>query len=196
MGAERFFNIKCRVSGLTPDAAVVVATVRALKSHSGKYRVVAGRPLPDAMLAENPEDVLIGAANLRKQLENIRAHGVEPVVAINAMPSDFPSERAAIAEVAASMGVRSAVGTHFADGGRGAAEIAEAVAEVAAAPDDFRFLYPVRGVAQGEDRGPRDQDLRRRRRRLRPARRAASSTATSGTGSATSRSASPRRSTR
>ena len=142
MGAERFFNIKCRVSGLTPDAAVVVATVRALKSHSGKYRVVAGRPLPEAMLAENPEDVLIGAANLRKQLENIRAHGVEPVVAINAMPSDFPSERAAIAEVAASMGVRSAVGTHFADGGRGAAEIAEAVAEVAAAPNDFHFLYP------------------------------------------------------
>ena len=125
-----------------PDAAVVVATVRALKSHSGKYRVVAGRPLPEAMLAENPEDVLAGAANLRKQLENIRAHGVEPVVAINAMPSDFPSERAAIAEVAASMGVRSAVGTHFADGGRGAAEIAEAVAEVAAQPSDFHFLYP------------------------------------------------------
>jgi formate--tetrahydrofolate ligase len=142
MGAERFFNIKCRVSGLTPDAAVVVATVRALKSHSGKYRVVAGRPLPEGMLAENPEDVLVGAANLRKQLENIRAHGVEPVVAINAMPSDFPSERAAIAEVAASMGVRSAVGTHFAEGGRGAAEIAEAVAEVAAVPNDFHFLYP------------------------------------------------------
>jgi len=142
MGAERFFNIKCRVSGLAPDAAVVVATVRALKSHSGKYRVVAGRPLPDGMLAENPEDVLLGAANLRKQLENIRAHGIEPVVAINAMPSDFASERAAIAEVAASMGVRSAVGTHFADGGRGAAEIAEAVAEAASQPADFRFLYP------------------------------------------------------
>jgi formate--tetrahydrofolate ligase len=71
------------------------------------------------MLAENPEDVLIGAANLRKQLENIRAHGIEPVVAINAMPSDFRSERAAIAEVAASLGVRSAIGTHFADVGRG-----------------------------------------------------------------------------
>ena len=142
MGAERFFNIKCRVSGLTPDAAVVVATVRALKSHSGKYRVVAGRPLPEGMLAENPDDVHVGAANLRKQLENIRAHGIEPVVAINAMPSDFPSERAAIAEVAASMGVRSAVGTHFADGGRGAAEIAEAVAEVTAKPGNFHFLYP------------------------------------------------------
>jgi formate--tetrahydrofolate ligase len=142
MGAERFFNIKCRVSGLAPDAAVVVATVRALKSHSGKYRVVAGRPLPEGMLAENPEDVLVGGANLRKQLENIRAHGIEPVVAINAMPSDFPSERAAIAEVAASMGVRSAVGTHFADGGRGAAEIAEAVTEVTAKPGNFHFLYP------------------------------------------------------
>jgi formate--tetrahydrofolate ligase len=142
MGAERFFNIKCRVSGLQPDAAVMVATVRALKSHSGKYRVVAGRPLPEDMLKENPEDVLMGAANLRKQLENIRAHGIEPVVAINAMPSDFPSEQAAIGEVAASMGIRSAVGTHFADGGRGAAEIAEAVNEVASKPSNFHFLYP------------------------------------------------------
>ncbi len=142
MGAERFFNIKCRVSGLQPDAAVVVATVRALKAHSGKYHVVAGRPLPEDMLAENPDDVAAGAANLRKQLENIRAHGVEPVVAINAMPSDFPSEQAAIHEVAASMGIRSAVGTHFADGGRGAAEIAEAVAEVTSKPSGFHFLYP------------------------------------------------------
>jgi formate--tetrahydrofolate ligase len=103
MGAERFFNIKCRVSGLRPDAAVVVATVRALKSHSGRYRVVAGRPLPEEMLTENPDDVHRGGANLRKQLENIRVHGVEPVVAINAMPGDFPSERDAIGEIAASM---------------------------------------------------------------------------------------------
>ena len=94
------------------------------------------------MLQENPEDVAIGAANLRKQLENIRAHGVEPVVAINAMPSDFQSERDAIHELAASMGVKSAVGTHFADGGRGAAEIAEAVAEVASRPNGFHHLYP------------------------------------------------------
>jgi formate--tetrahydrofolate ligase len=144
MGAERFFNIKCRVSGLTPDAAVVVATVRALKAHSGKYRVVAGRPLPEAMLEENPEDVQTGAANLRKQLENVRAHGVEPVVAINSMPTDFSSEHAAIAELAASMGIKSAVCTHFAEGGRGAAELAEAVAEVAAKPNDFHHLYPSR----------------------------------------------------
>jgi len=142
MGAERFFNIKCRVSGLRPDAAVVVATVRALKSHSGKYRVVAGRPLPEEMLAENPDDVLVGAANLRKQLENVRAHGVEPVVAINSMPTDFASEHAAIRELAASMGVRSAVCTHFAQGGRGAAELAEAVAEVTSTPASFHHLYP------------------------------------------------------
>ena len=138
MGAERFFNIKCRVSGLTPDAAVVVTTVRALKAHSGRHRVVAGRPLPAAMLEENPEEVLLGAANLRKQLENVRAHGVNPVVAINAMPGDFASEHAAIREVADAMGVRSAICTHFADGGRGAAELAEAVAEAAEEPGEFR----------------------------------------------------------
>jgi len=141
MGAERFFNIKCRASGLTPDAAVVVATVRALKAHSGKYKIVAGRPLPEDLLAENPDDVLAGAANLRKQIENVRIHGVSPVVAINAFPTDHPSEHNAIREVAEQMGARSAVCTHFADGGMGAAELAEAVAEAANEPTDFRFLY-------------------------------------------------------
>src|SRR6266581_221860 len=110
MGAERFFNIKCRVSGLVPDAAVVVTTVRALKAHSGRHAVVAGRPLPPALLAENPDEVHIGGANLRRQLQNVRLHGVTPVVAINAMPGDFRSEHEAIREIATSMGVRSAVG--------------------------------------------------------------------------------------
>ena len=141
MGAERFFNIKCRASGLRPDAAVVVATVRALKAHSGKYKIVAGKPLPEDLLAENPDDVLAGAANLRKQIENVRLHGVSPVVAINAFPTDHPSEHDAIREVAAAAGARSAVCTHFADGGRGAAELAEAVAEAADEPTEFRFLY-------------------------------------------------------
>ncbi len=141
MGAERFFNIKCRASGLTPDAAVVVATVRALKAHSGKYKIIAGRPLPEDLLSENPDDVLAGAANLRKQIENVRIHGVSPVVAINAFPTDHPSEHRAIREVAEQMGARSAVCTHFADGGRGAAELAEAVSEAAEEPSDFRFLY-------------------------------------------------------
>jgi formate--tetrahydrofolate ligase len=142
MGAERFFNIKCRTSGLRPDAAVIVVTVRALKAHSGKYKIVAGRPLPEPMLAENPADVADGAANLRKQIHNIRLHGVSPVVAINAFPTDHLSEHQAITEIAASQGARSAVCTHFADGGAGAAELAEAVAEAAAEPSQFRFLYP------------------------------------------------------
>ena len=142
MGAERFFNIKCRTSGLRPDAAVVVATVRALKAHSGKYKVVAGKPLPPDLLAENPDDVLAGAANLRKQLENVALHGVPPVVAINAFPTDHPSEHDAIRAVADDMGARSAVCTHFAGGGRGAVELAEAVAEAAGQPGRFGFLYP------------------------------------------------------
>jgi len=141
MGAERFFNIKCRVSGLRPDAAVIVATVRALKAHSGKHRIVAGRPLPPALLAENPAEVAEGGANLRKQIENVRLHGVTPVVAINAMPEDFASEHAAITEIAESLGVRSAICRNFTEGGRGAADLAEAVVEAADEPSDFRFLY-------------------------------------------------------
>jgi formate--tetrahydrofolate ligase len=142
MGAERFFNIKCRTSGLRPDAAVVVATVRALKVHSGRYQVRAGKPLPDELLAEQPDAVHEGGANLRKQIENVRLHGVTPVVAINAFPTDHDTEHKAVREVAEELGVRTAVCTHFADGGRGAAELAEAVAEAADEPGDFRQLYP------------------------------------------------------
>jgi formate--tetrahydrofolate ligase len=142
MGAERFFNIKSRTSGLTPNAAVVVATVRALKAHSGKYKVVAGKPLPEDLLAENPDDVAAGGANLRKQIENIRLHGVSPVVAINAFPTDHPSEHQMIRDIAAEQGARSALCTHFADGGRGAIELAEAVAEAADEPSNYAPLYP------------------------------------------------------
>jgi formate--tetrahydrofolate ligase len=141
MGAERFFNIKCRASGLEPDAAVVVATVRALKVHSGRFRVVAGRPLPPEMVKENPDDVWAGAANLRKQVENIKIHGVTPVVAINAFPTDHPSEQAAVREIAEELGVRSAVCNNFAEGGRGATELAEVVSEAANEPSSFHFLY-------------------------------------------------------
>ena len=142
MGAERFFNIKCRTSGLSPDAAIVVATVRALKVHSGQYRVVAGRPLPPELFDENPDHVHAGGANLRKQIENIRLHGVSPVVAVNAFAGDHESEHAAIREIAAAAGARCAVTNHFADGGPGAVELAEAVIEAADEPTDFRFLYP------------------------------------------------------
>jgi formate--tetrahydrofolate ligase len=120
----------------------VVTTVRALKAHSGKHRIVAGKPLPPDLLAENPDEVHVGGVNLRKQIENVRAHGVTPVVAINSMPEDFTSEHNAIAEIAAAMGVRSAVCSHFANGGQGAVALAEAVAEAADEPGDFAFLYP------------------------------------------------------
>ena len=142
MGAERFFNIKCRTSGLIPSAAVVVATVRALKAHSGKYKIVAGRPLPEDLLAENPDDVAAGAANLRKQIANIRLHGVPAVVAINAFPTDHASEHEIIRQIAAEENARAAVSTHFSDGGRGAVELAEAVEEATAEPSDYHVLYP------------------------------------------------------
>ncbi|MFN5602390.1 MAG: formate--tetrahydrofolate ligase, partial [Acidimicrobiaceae bacterium] len=141
MGAERFFNIKCRVSGMTPDAAVLVATVRALKAHSGRYKVVAGKPLPAAMLEENPSDVVAGLPNLLKQIENVKVHGVSPVVAINAFPGDFASEHAVIREAAEAIGARVAVCTHFADGGAGAVDLARAVIEACDEHTDFRFLY-------------------------------------------------------
>ena len=142
MGAERFFNIKCRTSGEAPDAAVLVATVRALKAHSGAYRLATGRPLPPELYAERPDEVHAGAANLRKQIDNIRLHGVTPVVAVNAFAGDHASEHAAILEIAAEAGVRAVVCTPFTDGGAGAAELAEAVAEAADQPSEFRLLYP------------------------------------------------------
>ncbi|MDH3706695.1 MAG: formate--tetrahydrofolate ligase, partial [Acidimicrobiia bacterium] len=142
MGAERFFNIKCRYSGLAPDAAVLVATVRGLKAHSGNHRIVAGKPLPDALLAENPDEVHAGGDNLRKQLENMQIHGVTPVVAINRFPDDHDADIAAIGEIAAEYGARAAVTTHFVDGGAGAADLATAVAEAAEEPSDFAVLYP------------------------------------------------------
>ena len=141
MGAERFFNIKCPTSGLVPDAAVVVATVRALKAHSGVHRVVAGKALPEAMLRENPEEVLAGADNLRKQVHNVALHGVTPVVAINAFPGDYDSEYDAIRSVCEQLGVRCAVTTHFAHGGKGALELADAVVDAANEPSNFHPLY-------------------------------------------------------
>ena len=141
MGAERFFNIKCRVSGLVPDAAVVVATVRALKAHSGAHRIVAGRALPAAMMAESPDEVLTGGTNLAKQIENVKIHGVTPVVAINAFPGDHESEYDAIRSIADSLGVRCAVTRHFAEGGAGATELAHAVVEAADETSRYQPLY-------------------------------------------------------
>lgn len=137
MGAERFFNVKCRVSGLTPSAAVLVVTVRALKTHSGRFRVVPGRPLPPEMLEENPDDVRAGADNLRKHIDIVKGFGVSPVVAINVFPSDFDSELEAIREIAEAAGARVARSTHVAHGGKGAAELARTV--VAACEEGTQF---------------------------------------------------------
>ena len=141
MGAERFFNIKCRYSGLVPDAAVLVATVRGLKAHSGKHRIVAGRPLPAALLEENPDEVHAGGDNLRKQLENMKIHGVTPVVAINEFPGDNAGDLLAIEQIAAEYGARSARCTHFSNGGVGAAELASAVDDAASEDSSFAPLY-------------------------------------------------------
>jgi formate--tetrahydrofolate ligase len=143
MGAEKFFDIKCRASGLAPDAAVVVATVRALKMHGGIGKIVAGKPLDPALLEENVEAVRAGAGNLAKQIENVLLFGVPAVVAINSFPTDTPGEVEAIKEVAMAAGASSAVvATHFTDGGSGAADLAEAVWAAASSPSQFQLLYP------------------------------------------------------
>ncbi len=142
IGAEKFFNIKSRYSGLTPDAAVLVVTVRALKAHSGRYRVVAGKPLPPEMLELNVADVEAGAANMVRHIENIKKHGVTPVVAINVFGSDHDAEIDAIKRIAEEAGALGAArATHHADGGKGAAEVAEMVVSAAEQPSEFRFLY-------------------------------------------------------
>ena len=141
MGAERFVNIKCRLSGLQPHAAVVVTTVRAMKLHSGRHRVVAGRPLPDAMLAENPDDVRAGAANLLKHLDIVHSFGLIPVVAVNVFPQDHPSELQEIVDIAAAAGVRCRLATHVVDGGPGAVELARAVVEACEQPSEVRYTY-------------------------------------------------------
>jgi formate--tetrahydrofolate ligase len=128
MGAEKFFDIKCRASGLAPDAAVIVATVRALKMHGGVGKIIAGKPLDPALSTENVAAVTAGAQNLVKQIENVRAFGIPVVVAVNAFPTDTAAEHEAICSVALAAGARAAVvTTHFTDGGAGAATLAEAV---------------------------------------------------------------------
>ena len=144
MGAEKFFDIKCRASGLRPDGAVVVATIRALKMHGGVGKIVAGKPLDPALLAENVEAVRAGGANLAKQIENVLVFHVPTVVAINAYPTDTPAEIAAVQEVALAAGARAAVvARHFTDGGAGAEDLARAVWDATSdgAPD-FELLYP------------------------------------------------------
>ena len=144
IGAEKFFNLKCRASGLRPDAAVLVVTVRALKLHSGRHRVVAGKALPPAMLECNVAEVELGAVNMIRQIENVKRHGVTPVVAINVFESDHPEELAAIQRIAVEAGALGAAqARHHALGGAGAVELAEMIVSAAQTPSTFRFLYDV-----------------------------------------------------
>jgi formate--tetrahydrofolate ligase len=144
MGAEKFFDIKCRASGIRPDAAVVVATIRALKMHGGVGKIVAGKPLDPALLAENVEAVTKGSENLAKQIENVRLYNVPVVVAINAFPTDTPAEVEAVKAVSMAAGARAAVvANHWASGGEGAADLAKAVwAAAEEGAPDFKLLYP------------------------------------------------------
>jgi formate--tetrahydrofolate ligase len=142
IGAEKFFNIKCRVSGLSPDAAVVVTTVRAMKAQTGKHRISPGRPIPAALHAESPDEVVAGADNLRRHIQIVRRHGVTPVVAINHFPTDHDSEHRAIGAVCDDLGVPWAVCYPHGGGGAGVADLARRVEEACAAPASFRHLYP------------------------------------------------------
>ena len=144
MGMEKFFDIKCRVSGLKPDCVVMVATVRALKTHGGGPKVVAGRPLDPAYTEENLPLLRAGMANLKSHIASTRSFGVPVVVAINKFPTDSKHEHDLIKEISLAAGATSAVTTdHHAKGGDGALELAEAVVEACDQPGDFSYLYPL-----------------------------------------------------
>jgi len=144
MGAEKFFNIKCRVSGLKPDAAVVVATIRALKVHSGRFKVIPGKPLPEEMLKEDVSAIEEGIGNLRRHIENVGKFGVPVVVALNRFPTDSDAEVAAVIELAKECGAFDAVVSDVhARGGEGGAALAEAVVRACEeVPTNFSTLYP------------------------------------------------------
>ena len=142
VGAEKFFNIKCRISGLRPDAAVVVTTVRAMKTQTGRHHVAPGRAIPEAMNAENPDEVAAGAVNLRRHVAIVRRHGVTPVVAINHFSTDHPSEHRALGSVCEELGVRWAVCEPHTRGGAGVIDLARAVEAACAEGSRFQYLYP------------------------------------------------------
>jgi methylenetetrahydrofolate dehydrogenase (NADP+)/methenyltetrahydrofolate cyclohydrolase/formyltetrahydrofolate synthetase/formate--tetrahydrofolate ligase len=144
MGMEKFFNIKCRASGLIPDAVVLVATVRALKMHGGGPRVAPGRALDPAYTEESLELVEKGLPNLVAHIRNAHNYGIPVVVAINAFTHDTPREIEMIEEAALKAGAVAAHHTtHWADGGEGAKALAEAVVAAAEQPSNFSFLYPL-----------------------------------------------------
>jgi formyltetrahydrofolate synthetase len=142
IGMEKFFDIKCRYSGLVPDAVVLVATIRALKMHGGGPKVVAGRPLDPAYTEENLELVEKGAENLKVHIKNALKYGVPVVVAVNRFTNDTDAEIELVRKIAIEAGAEDAVmSNHWADGGAGAVELGKAVIAAAEKPSDFKFLY-------------------------------------------------------
>ena len=142
MGMEKFMDIKCRYSGLTPDCVVMVATVRALKMHGGVGKIVAGKPLPPELTSENLPALERGCANLVKQIENARKFGVPVVVAINHFPTDTDAEMALIQVQSEQAGATAvAISKVWSDGGDGGIELANAVVAACDTPRQFKFLY-------------------------------------------------------
>ncbi|PIV53502.1 MAG: formate--tetrahydrofolate ligase [Elusimicrobia bacterium CG02_land_8_20_14_3_00_37_13] len=143
-GMEKFLNIKCRYSGLVPNCIVMVCTVRALKMHSGKFTVVAGRPLPEELVKENIPAIEEGICNLEKQIENAKLHGVPVVVAINRFTTDTDKEIEFIRKKSIDAGAEDAVLSEvWEKGGEGGKKLAEAVVKACEKKSDFKFLYPL-----------------------------------------------------
>jgi formate--tetrahydrofolate ligase len=148
-GAEKLFNIKCRVGDLRPSAAVIVCTLRALKLHSGRFQLRPGRPLDPGLLAENLDALRAGAVNLQAHLDVIRQFGLPAVVAINRFPDDSPRELEEVRRQALDWGASGvAISDGFARGGEGAQELAAAVVEACGKPSNFRPLYDLETTAE------------------------------------------------
>ncbi len=143
IGFEKFWNVKCRYSGLKPHVSVLTTTIRALKMHGGGPKVVAGIPLPDAYTKEDLGLLEKGLANMVHHIKVIRTSGINPVVCINRFHTDTDAEVAMVRKSAEAAGARCAVSTHWADGGDGALELADVVKEACEDKNDFNFLYPL-----------------------------------------------------
>ena len=142
IGFEKFWNVKCRYSGLKPHVSVLTTTIRALKMHGGGPKVVAGLPLPEAYTKENLGLLEKGLPNMLHLIGVIRESGINPVVCINCFSTDTRDEIAMVRKAAEAEGARCAVSTHWADGGDGALELADVVKEACEEKNEFRFLYP------------------------------------------------------
>lgn len=141
IGFEKFWNLKCRYSGLKPNCAVVVATIRALKCHGGAPIPVPGRPMPKEYDGENVGWVEEGCANLVHHIETVKKAGINPVVCINAFHTDTDAEIAVVRRIGEAAGARVALSRHWEQGGAGALEFADAVVDACEEPNDFKFLY-------------------------------------------------------